>query len=64
MIDTIGGIVIMVSDQQKALDFYTNKLGFDVRSNMEFRDVRWIGVAPKSSTSTVSFMIPNPDIDV
>lgn len=54
----------MVSDQQKALDFYTNKLGFDVRSNMEFRDVRWIEVAPKSSTSTVSFMIPNPDIDV
>ena len=52
----------MVSDQQKALEFYTKKLGFDVRFNMEFGGVRWIEVAPKSSVSTISLMIPNPDM--
>ena len=31
MIDKIEGITIMVSDQQKALEFYTKKLGFDVK---------------------------------
>ena len=31
MINTIGGKVVMVSDQKKAVDFYTKKLGFDLR---------------------------------
>jgi catechol 2,3-dioxygenase-like lactoylglutathione lyase family enzyme len=30
MIDNIGGIVIFVSNQTRAIEFYTHKLGFDV----------------------------------
>ena len=30
MINTIGGIVIMVSDQAQAVKFYTEKIGFDI----------------------------------
>lgn len=36
MINTIGGIVIMVSDQAQAVKFYTEKIGFDIRMNVPF----------------------------
>jgi lactoylglutathione lyase len=62
MIDTIKGPVVIVSDQQKALDFYTQTLGFEIKSNMWFGNVRWIEVAPKYSQSTICLMAPNPDI--
>jgi catechol 2,3-dioxygenase-like lactoylglutathione lyase family enzyme len=36
MIDTIGGAVVIVSDQQKAIEFYTQKLGFELKSDIPF----------------------------
>ena len=63
MIDTIGGNVVIVSDQQKALDFYTQKLGFQMKSDTYIgNNLRWIEVAPKSSESTISLMVPNPQM--
>jgi lactoylglutathione lyase len=59
MINTIGGIVIMVSDQAQAVKFYTEKIGFDIRLNVPFYDGKWIEVAPKDSESTLSIMEPN-----
>ena len=46
MTDTIGGAVVIVSDQQKAIEFYTQKLGFELKSDIPF------GV-DKSSTERV-----------
>jgi catechol 2,3-dioxygenase-like lactoylglutathione lyase family enzyme len=67
MIDTIGGAVIIVSDQQKAIEFYTQKLGFELKSDIPFggdtsstESLRWVEVAPKQSQSTISLMVPNP----
>ena len=63
MIDTIGGTVVIVSDQQKAIEFYTQKLEFELKSDMSFGvsdGIRWIEVAPKASQSTISLMVPNP----
>jgi lactoylglutathione lyase len=66
MIDSIGGAVVIVSDQQKAIEFYTQKLGFEVKSDIPFGDekstggLRWVEVAPKKSQSTISLMVPNP----
>ena len=65
MIDSIGGMVVIVSDQQKAIEFYTQKMGFELRSDVPFggsstEDIRWVEVAPKGSKSTISLMIPNP----
>jgi lactoylglutathione lyase len=66
MIDSIGGAVVIVSDQQKAIEFYTQKLGFQVKSDIPFGDesstggLRWVEVAPKESQSTISLMVPNP----
>ena len=59
MIDTIGGIVVIVSDQQKAMEFYSQKLGFEIKKDMSFVGIRWIEVGPKHSQSTISLMLPN-----
>ena len=59
MINTIGGVVIMVSDQAQAVKFYTEKIGFDIRMNVPLLGGKWIEVAPKDSESTLSIMEPN-----
>jgi predicted enzyme related to lactoylglutathione lyase len=59
LIDTIGGVVIMVSDQAQAVKFYTEKIGLDIRLNVPFYGGKWIEVAPKDSESTLSIMEPN-----
>jgi lactoylglutathione lyase len=67
MIDSIGGAVVIVSDQQKAIEFYTQKLGFELKSDIPFggdgsssEGLRWVEVAPKQSQSSISLMVPNP----
>jgi len=59
MIDTIGGKVVMVSNQNLAIDFYVNKLGLQKKVDMEFGPMRWIEIAPKNSESTISLMEPS-----
>jgi len=59
MINNIGGKVVMVSDQKKAAEFYTKKLGFDLRVDMPIGDLHWVEVAPKNSQSSISLMEPN-----
>src|SRR5919109_2550776 len=42
---------------------YTQKLGFEVKSNMQFGDnIKWIEVAPKESNSTLSLVEPNREL--
>lgn len=49
----------MVSDQARAVKFYTEKIGFDIRLNVPFHGGKWIEVAPKDSEATLSIMEPN-----
>ena len=67
MINTIGGTVVIVSDQQKAVEFYTQKLGFELKTDMFFGSsnssgIRWVEVAPKASQSTISLMVANAQL--
>jgi lactoylglutathione lyase len=67
MINTIGGTVVIVSDQQKAVEFYTQKLGFELKTDMFFGSsnssgIRWVEVAPKKSQSTISLMVANAQL--
>ena len=39
MINTIGGVVIMVSDQAQAVKFYTEKIGFEEDIEDDLEDV-------------------------
>ena len=63
MIKIIGGTIVYVSNQNKAVEFYTQKLGFEVKSDMQFGDnIKWIEVAPKESNSTLSLVEPNREL--
>ena len=45
---------ISVSDQDKALDFYTNKLGFEVRDDQPMGEgLRWLVVVPRGAETGI-----------
>lgn len=62
MIDSIGGVVIFVSNQANAIEFYTQKLGFDIKGEYPYKNTKWVEVAPKNSTTTISLMEPHSDM--
>lgn len=52
----IHSVSVYVSDQDRALDFYVNKLGFEKREDAPFgldTDLRWIEVAPPGSQTAI-----------
>src|SRR5919108_499819 len=56
-------LIFYFSNQSRAVEFYTQKLGFEVKSNMQFGDnIKWIEVAPKESNSTLSLVEPNREL--
>ena len=59
MIEQIEGIMVMVSDQQKALEFYTKRLGFEAKLDTEDSGYRWIVVGPKDSKTVLSLVNPS-----
>jgi catechol 2,3-dioxygenase-like lactoylglutathione lyase family enzyme len=49
VIQKLSHATIYVLDQEQALDFYTNKLGFEVRTDVSMEGgFRWLTVGPKS----------------
>jgi catechol 2,3-dioxygenase-like lactoylglutathione lyase family enzyme len=46
MITKLSHTTIWVLDQDEALDFYTQKLGFEVRTDARMDDFRWLTVSP------------------
>ena len=62
MIKKIGHITLFIRDEEEALDFYVGKLGFEKRSDIEFRPgARWLTIAPNSySELEIVLQKPNP----
>ena len=58
-IDMMGGAIVIVSDQKKALEFYSQKLGFEIKENEDEGEGSWIEVRPKNSGAPISLV--NPD---
>jgi predicted enzyme related to lactoylglutathione lyase len=61
----IGTTQVWVHDQDEALEFYTQKLGMEVRSDVtmpEMGDFRWLAVGPvgQDDISIVLMAIPEP----
>jgi catechol 2,3-dioxygenase-like lactoylglutathione lyase family enzyme len=51
---------VFVDDQSKALDFYTEKLGFTLEKDMPARDYRWLTVSSPESANGVELLLePN-----
>lgn len=44
---------VPVSDQQRALDFYTQKLGFEVRRDSPYGEDRWIEVGIRGAQTVL-----------
>jgi len=60
-IQQLGRVIIPVSDQDKALEFYTEKLAFEVRADVPFGEGdRWLEVAPPGSAAAIAIMPPHP----
>jgi lactoylglutathione lyase len=60
-VSNIGVAMFTVADQDAALAFYTEKLGFEVRADISFGDdgpYRWIEVAPPGSTARLALNAP------
>jgi catechol 2,3-dioxygenase-like lactoylglutathione lyase family enzyme len=54
---------LYVTDQDEALDWYTNKLGLDVRSDVTMEEVgmRWLTVgSPEQPDVEITLLIPGP----
>lgn len=47
MMTKVTHLTVFVKDQDAALDFYTNKLGFAVHTDADFGGMRWVTVCPK-----------------
>ena len=61
----IGSAQVWVHDQDVALDFYTNKLGMEVRADVtvpEMGNFRWLTVSPpgQEDVSIVLMAVPEP----
>ncbi|MEO9528242.1 VOC family protein [Roseibium sp.] len=53
MKQVIGAVTLVVPDYDRAIAFYTQKLGFDLIGDTPLSDTkRWVLVAPKGSTET------------
>ena len=55
----VGTVIVPVSDQDAAIDFYTSKLGFEKRSDIPFGNGdRWVEVAPADGSTTLAIVKP------
>ena len=52
----VGTVGVQVTDQDRALEFYVGKLGFETRRDMPFGGGRWIEVAPPGSATTIALV--------
>jgi predicted enzyme related to lactoylglutathione lyase len=60
-VNNIGVAMFTVADQDAAVAFYTQKLGFEVRGDTKFGpngEYRWVEVAPPGSTARLALNPP------
>ncbi|MEA2180771.1 MAG: hypothetical protein QOG77_4068 [Solirubrobacteraceae bacterium] len=63
-VTNIGVAMFTVSDQDQAIAFYTEKLGFELRADTPFGEQgesRWVEVAPPGSTARLALNPPMYD---
>jgi catechol 2,3-dioxygenase-like lactoylglutathione lyase family enzyme len=61
---SIANAQVWVNDQDEALEFYTKKLGMEVRADVtlpEMGDFRWLSVGPVGQPDIAIVLMPIPD---
>ena len=55
----IGTVCVPVSDQERAIAFYVETLGFEKRADVPFGgEYRWVEVAPPGADTTIAIVVP------
>lgn len=55
----VGTVIVPVSDQDRAIEFYTDKLGFEKRADIPFGGgERWVEVAPPGAATSIALVPP------
>jgi catechol 2,3-dioxygenase-like lactoylglutathione lyase family enzyme len=58
-ITQVGTVMVPVKDQDQAIAFYTEKLGFELRADIPFGgSERWVEVAPAGAATTIALVSP------
>jgi catechol 2,3-dioxygenase-like lactoylglutathione lyase family enzyme len=58
-ITQVGRVLVPVNDQDAAIDFYTDTLGFSLVADVPFGEGdRWVEVAPKGGGTTIALVPP------
>ena len=61
-IKQLGRVMIPVADQDAAIAFYTEKLGFTLTADVPFGEGdRWVEVAPPGGGTTIALVPPQGD---
>jgi len=63
----IATVQLWVNDQDEALEFYTSKLGMEVRSDVtlpEMGDFRWLTVGPANQPDIAIVLMAIPGVPV
>ena len=55
-ITEVSTVAISVSDQDRAIEFYTEVLGFEKRLDVPFGGGRWVSVAPRGATTEIALV--------
>jgi catechol 2,3-dioxygenase-like lactoylglutathione lyase family enzyme len=60
-VSKIATVVVPVSDQERAIEFYVDTLGFEKRTDIPFGNgYRWVEVAPGDAVTTIAIVPPPP----
>jgi catechol 2,3-dioxygenase-like lactoylglutathione lyase family enzyme len=60
-ITQVGTVMVPVSDQDRALEFFVKTLGFEKCADIPFgRGDRWVEVVPPGATTTIALVSPRP----
>jgi catechol 2,3-dioxygenase-like lactoylglutathione lyase family enzyme len=58
-ITEVGRVIVPVSDQERALDFYVGTLGFEKRMDVPYGNgQRWIEVVPPGAPTSIALVPP------
>jgi catechol 2,3-dioxygenase-like lactoylglutathione lyase family enzyme len=58
-ITQVGTVIVPVSDQDRAIEFYTQTLGLELRTDVPYGEGdRWVDVAPQGADTTIALVPP------
>jgi catechol 2,3-dioxygenase-like lactoylglutathione lyase family enzyme len=59
-ISQVASVFVPVADQDRALEFYVGKLGFEKRADFGYGEgARWVEVAPPGSANAIALVPPS-----